>query len=74
MQCSLRLRGVLGNKNMSSNNKDQDDRLHSGCADGRALWERPALRRLAANYAEAGGASVDDGNCNGGVEGHSCKQ
>jgi hypothetical protein len=59
--------------NMSSNNNDRDDRLHSGEVDDRALWERPAFRRLVANYAEAGGLAVDDGNCMGGQSGHSCK-
>ena len=47
--------------------------MHCGGVDNRALWERPAFRRLVANYAEAGGLAVDDGNCNGGVDGHSCK-
>jgi len=31
----------------------------------RATWERPVLRRLAANGAEGSGQQVDDGNCVG---------
>lgn len=31
----------------------------------RAPWERPVLRRLAANKAEGSGNQVDDGNCHG---------
>jgi len=31
----------------------------------RAPWERPVLRRLAANKAEGSGSQVDDGNCHG---------
>ena len=59
---------------MSSNNNDRDDRLaFRQDGDDRALWERPAFRRLAANYAEDGGLSADDGNCVGGTGGHSCK-
>jgi hypothetical protein len=58
---------------MLSNNNNLNDRLHSGDEDGRAMWERPAFRRLAANYAEHAGPTKDDGNCNGGDTGHSCK-
>ena len=41
----------------------------------RAQWERPILRRLAANKAEGKGSLVDDGNCNGtgSVGHHSCQ-
>jgi hypothetical protein len=35
-------------------------------ADERALWERPAFRRLVANNAEGGTGPLDDGNCVGG--------
>jgi hypothetical protein len=31
----------------------------------RARWERPVLRRLAANKAEGSGIQVDDGHCVG---------
>jgi hypothetical protein len=31
----------------------------------RAQWERPVLRRLAANKAEGSGTQVDDGHCVG---------
>ena len=58
---------------MLSNNNEQNGRLDSGTEDGRALWERPAIRRLAANYAENAGPSADDGHCVGGTGGHSCK-
>jgi hypothetical protein len=34
--------------------------------DGRAAWERPLMRRLAANKAEGGGRPCDDGVGNGG--------
>jgi len=38
---------------------------------GRAKWERPVLRRLAANKAEGKGKIVDDGQCIGvGASGH----
>jgi hypothetical protein len=33
--------------------------------DKRGLWERPELRRIAANNAEGGSLFVDDGNCTG---------
>jgi hypothetical protein len=43
--------------------------------DKRALWERPAVRRLAANNAESGHSNLDDGNCTGTGSDftHSCK-
>src|SRR5436309_3280721 len=33
--------------------------------DKRALWERPAFRRLMAKYAEGGTSNLDDGSCVG---------
>ena len=43
--------------------------------DDRAPWERPVLRRLAANKAEGSGMQVDDGNCHGtgSVNLHTCQ-
>ena len=51
--------------------KIEDTRASLG---GRAQWERPVLRRLAANRAEGKGKIVDDGNCNGtgAVGNHNC--
>ena len=47
--------------------------------DNRAVWERPALRRLATKYAEGSGSFHDEGNppsgtcAQGGTGSHSCK-
>jgi hypothetical protein len=57
----------------NNNINDVNDRPARGEKDGRTLWERPAIRRLAANCAESAGPSFDDGLCNGGIGGHSCK-
>lgn len=40
----------------------------------RAPWERPVLRRLAANKAEGSGTNVDDGHCvgTGAINLHKC--
>jgi hypothetical protein len=46
---------------MATENHDQLNQ-----EDKRAPWERPALRRLGANYAEGGSGPLDDGNCVGG--------
>jgi hypothetical protein len=56
---------------MSSKNRDQLKQDN----DTRALWERPAFRRLAANYAEGGNSNLDDGGCGGSGSDihHSCK-
>src|SRR6266849_8822709 len=66
-------RDYLGDKTMSSKNCDQQGEDH------RALWERPAFRRLPTQYAEGGGLLHDEGNptdptChNTGTGSHSCK-
>jgi len=44
---------------MENHNRRQDE-------DKRAPWERPALRRLGASYAQGGTGPLDDGNCMGG--------
>jgi hypothetical protein len=65
---------MLGDKIMSSETCDQQDE------DRRALWERPAFRRLVTKYAEGGGLLHDEGNgsqgfCNNPSAGsHSCKE
>jgi hypothetical protein len=43
---------------MSSKNREQLKQDE----DNRALWERPALRRLVTKYAEGGGNTQDEGN------------
>ncbi len=62
-----------GDKTMSSKNCDQQGE------DNRALWERPAFRRLVTKYAEGSALLHDEGNPNSGVcaqtgaGSHSCK-
>ena len=46
-----------------SNNNSQSFQKKNG--DPRALWERPALRRLAANEAQGGGNPGNDGKGGG---------
>ena len=50
-------------------------RANQKAHDKRAMWERPAVRRLAANNAEGGSSNLDDGNCTGTGNDfhHSCK-
>jgi hypothetical protein len=55
---------------MSGKNSDQ---AKTSNEDNRAVWERPAFRRLAASYAEASPGVTDDGNCVGGGQQKSCK-
>ena len=55
---------------MSGKNSDQAKTYNE---DNRALWERPTLRRLAANYAKAGPGSSDDGVACGSEGIKSCK-
>jgi hypothetical protein len=43
----------MSNKNCEQLKQDEDNR---------ALWERPALRRLVTKYAEGGGDTQDEGN------------
>jgi hypothetical protein len=52
---------------MSSQTRNQlkRDQYPGKDQDNRALWERPAFRRLVANYAEGGSSNLDDGNCTG---------
>ncbi len=44
--------------------ENRDQLIHD--EDKRALWERPTIRRLAANDAQGGMGPLDDGNCVGG--------
>ena len=50
-------------------------RANQKAHDKRAMWERPAVHRLAANNAEGGSSNLDDGNCTGTGNDfhHSCK-
>ena len=59
---------------MSRNNGNQKKRDE----DNRDVWERPAFRRLAAEYAEGAGAFRSEGVPGGGADcvmdgAHSCK-
>ena len=51
---------------MDSSNVNKNDKVPAK----REKWERPVLRRLAANEAEGGSSYVDDGNQGGGNTGH----
>jgi hypothetical protein len=46
---------------MSSENADLSREIEEMRVDARAPWERPALRRLAANQATGGPGPCDDG-------------
>jgi hypothetical protein len=48
---------------MSMDNIKMDDKSTRRAT--RTPWERPVLRRLAANKAEGSGIQVDDGHCVG---------
>jgi hypothetical protein len=66
-------RGEPQNWGEAMSSKDSD-RLKQD-EDKRALWERPAFRRLEANSAKAGASIGDDGNCvgtGGTPQHHSC--
>lgn len=55
---------------MSSKNREQLKQDE----DNRALWERPAFRRLVTKDAEGSGVLQDEGECELGRAGmHSCK-
>jgi hypothetical protein len=69
----LSMSKVSKGKVMSSKNSHKEDE------GNRALWERPAFRRLVTEYAEGGGILHDEGNPTTGMcaqpgpGGRSCK-